>query len=101
MFIIEIIGSIVGVFYGWTRWNVIRTVKREFPNDSVKNVMEKLDKYKNDYDVSHFKPGAGIGKARLQLAIIKLAERDINKIDKCVEQANTDYRDVLHWASYK
>ena len=44
--------------------------------------------------------GLGRGAARVQLAILVLADGDLNKIEQLVTAANEDYRDVLYWAEY-
>ena len=40
------------------------------------------------------------GRARVQLAILKLSEGDPEKLRSFVDVALTDYRDVLAWAEY-
>jgi hypothetical protein len=37
---------------------------------------------------------------RVQLAILALADGDLDKVENLVEHANGDYRDVLYWAEY-
>ncbi len=40
------------------------------------------------------------GRARIQLAILKLSKGDLEKLRHYVEVAELDYRDVLAWAEY-
>ena len=37
---------------------------------------------------------------RVRLAILKLAEHDLDKLAHYVDRANQDYRDILGWAEY-
>jgi hypothetical protein len=37
---------------------------------------------------------------RVQVAILKLADGDLNSVEHYVDQAILDYRDVLYWAFY-
>jgi hypothetical protein len=39
-------------------------------------------------------------RERVQLAILKLSEGDIGRLQRYVEVAKADYRDVLAWAEY-
>jgi len=39
-------------------------------------------------------------RERVQLAILKLAGRDLDKVRECTDAACIDYRDVLAWAEF-
>lgn len=65
-------------------------ISREFPND--KNVVKtKLDKIKSDSQK---------GKNRISASVLKLADKDLNKIDFLVKRANEDFRDIVSEAEY-
>jgi hypothetical protein len=46
------------------------------------------------------KAARGIPYIRVALAVIRLAEADLEKLRELTAQALTDYRDVLMWAEY-
>jgi len=74
-----------------TRADVERVVRRDFPADSFSEILSTLDQY----DAS-----SGPPSARVQLAILKLADGNPTTLRKCIEDAKMDYRDVLAWAEY-
>ena len=67
-----------------------RIIFREFDN-RASEVKQKLKR------VVISKPK---NKCRVSAAIIKLADKDINAIDKFIEVSNNDFRDVLARAEY-
>jgi len=67
-----------------------RIIQREF-GDRANAIKQKLQSVANDT------PG---GKNRLLAAIVKLADKDVDAVDKFIEICNTDYRDVLAKAEY-
>ena len=76
-----------------TRAMVEAEAARRFGADSVHGVMLLLDRY----------PATGssatpAGRARVQLAVLKLGGGRIDLVRHYVEQANLDVRDVLYWA---
>lgn len=73
-----------------TREEVMVATQSAFPGKQVATIMEVLDLYGSE---SH----EG-GRARVQLAILKLSEGDEDKLLHFVEAARQDYRDVLFWA---
>jgi len=65
-------------------------ISREFPNDK-ETVKTKLDKIKSDSQK---------GKNRISASVLKLAGKDIDKIDSLVGRANEDFRDIVSEAEY-
>lgn len=64
---------------------------REFPN--YKEVVKtKLEKIKSD---------SQNGKNRISASILKLADKDVDKIDFLVRRANEDFRDIVSEAEYQ
>ena len=75
-----------------TREMVLARIEQEFPEEQRAEVIALVDRYgQEDYERE---------RERVQLAILTLAEGDLNKVRKYVEVAKTDYRDVLYWAEY-
>lgn len=65
-------------------------VNREFPNQT-EIVENKLKKVKSETQ---------LGKNRISASILKLADRDLTKIDQLVDKANDDFRDIISKAEY-
>lgn len=40
------------------------------------------------------------GRRRIAAAILKLANGELSELNQLIEQANSDYRDVIAWAEY-
>jgi hypothetical protein len=70
-----------------TAADVERIVQRDFPPEQVAAVLAALDEYGTQI-------GDG-GVDRVRLAVLKLADRDLQKVRGWLEQAKSDYRDVL------
>jgi len=77
---------------GYTRNLVERVVAHLFGPDDAEAVMAILDHYPDD--------GSEAGRARVQLAILKLSRGDREKLPDLVAQAWSDFRDVLGAAEY-
>jgi hypothetical protein len=73
-----------------TRGDVERVVRRDFPAEDWAEVQSTLDQY----DTS------GPPIARVQLAVLKLADGDLALVRRSIEDAKMDYRDVLAAAEY-
>jgi len=69
--------------------DVERIVSREFPVDQVANVMAILGEYTWQRE-----------RPRVQLAALKVADGDLQRLRTSIESANRDYRDVLAAAEY-
>lgn len=67
-----------------------RLIKRDF-KQNVDIVITKLVNVNSD---SHQ------GKNRILAGILKLADKDINALDRLIEKANIDSRDIMMWAEY-
>tara|TARA_R110002050_G_C8786529_1_gene501705 strand:- start:468 stop:854 length:387 start_codon:yes stop_codon:yes gene_type:complete len=65
-------------------------ISREFTSDT-EVVRTKLDKIKSD---------SQSGKNRISASVLKLADKDLNKIDFLIRRANEDYRDIVSEAEY-
>lgn len=75
-----------------TSKHVERIVNRDFPAEQVAEVMVFLDEYgkeKFEVDVD-----------RVRLAVLKLANGNLEMVRKRIQDAKGDYRDVLSWAEY-
>ena len=73
-----------------TREEVTAAARIAFPGTPVATILEILDLYGIESDAG--------GRARVQLAILKLSAGDEDKLLHFVEAAMADYRDVLYWA---
>jgi len=65
-------------------------ITREFPNDK-ETVKTKLDKIQSD---------SQNGKNRISASVLKLADRNLDKIDLLINRANEDFRDIVSEAEY-
>lgn len=71
---------------------VLRKIKKYWPDQDPEEILKilqrsSMDKYEKE---SH----------RVQLAIIKLSEGDLEKLEEYLDLAKKDYRDVLTFAEY-
>ena len=72
------------------RDDVVRIVDRDFPAAQLETVLSILDDYRaRDSDPS-----------RVQLAALKLAAGDIDRLRAVIEKAGQDFRDVVAAAEY-
>ncbi len=67
-----------------------RLIRREFP-DAAKQVTIKLKQVISDSEQ---------GRRRISAAILRLANRDLGKLDTLIEKANFDFRDIVSEAEY-
>lgn len=74
----------------WTRDDVIAAVTRDFPDGATKEILDVLDRYGSDVPES--------GRARVQIAILRLSEGDLTKLRHNIDVAIQDFRDVLWWS---
>ena len=65
-------------------------ISRDFENN-INLVKQKLNKIQSD---------SKSGKNRISAAVLKIANRELDKIDIIVEKANEDFRDVICEAEY-
>jgi len=77
---------------GYTRELVERVAAHLFGAEASGDVMDILDHYPDE--------GSEAGRARVQLAILKLSRGDPEKLPDLVAQAWSDFRDVLGAAEY-
>jgi len=65
-------------------------IQKDYPNNSqgVKRKLELITSYSKK------------GKNRFAAAVLKLADRDLSKIDSLIETCNDDFRDVVMQAEY-
>jgi len=73
-----------------SRDEVVTAVQKTFPENVHTRVLEMLD----TYGVESYERE----RERVQLAILKLSERNEEKLREFVAVAKRDYRDVLFWA---
>ncbi len=74
----------------WTRDDVIAAIKRDFSDGAMKGILSVLDRYGSDTSEN--------GRARVQIAILKLSEGDFTKLVHNTDVAIQDFRDVLWWS---
>lgn len=67
---------------------VTNKISQYFSKENQEKALAKLELYK------------GQEQERVQIAIIKLADGDLEKLISLVDVANGDFRDVLAWAEY-
>jgi hypothetical protein len=72
--------------------DIERVVRRDFPDDQIADVMAMLAEYGTEK--WHPEP------ARVRLAILKLANGNLEGLRGAVDRAKRDYRDVLAPAEY-
>lgn len=75
-----------------TRADVVRVVRREFPTAAFPEILGVLDSYNW--------PGSDYGRARVQLAALKLAGGSRERLQAEIENAKRDYRDTLAGAEF-
>jgi hypothetical protein len=75
-----------------SREDVLRSVRAACPDNGDARVVDLLDRY----GVASYERE----RERVQLAILKLAEGNEEKLRELVDIAKHDYRDVLLWAEY-
>ncbi|HSS65236.1 MAG TPA: hypothetical protein VLS27_12450 [Gammaproteobacteria bacterium] len=71
---------------------VKKKIRQYWPHDAD-DVMEALDRYGDPSP-------AEAGRARVQLAVLKLANGSLERLREYVDLARRDYRDVLALAEY-
>ena len=76
----------------WTRERVIAAVAEQFPPELRTTVLRALDVYAGD---------TVAGRARVQLAILKIADGHVERVQQLVAQASVDFRDILSTANLK
>ena len=67
-----------------------RIIQKDYPND-FHDVKKKLELIDSD---------SKKGKNRFAAAVLKLADRDLTKIDSLIEMCDNDFRDVVTQAEY-
>jgi len=75
-----------------TRTKVHEKVVEYWPDANPDDILSSLDQYGQE--------GTERGRARVQLAVLKLCEGDRSRLEDLVRMAKTDYRDVLAYAEY-
>jgi len=92
-FVVLIAGSVYlfgnSVLLRTNRWTIIRKIRATWP-DQAELALAELDRYKNH----------GLGRARVQLAILKMSQGSLEELKRWVEIANMDWRDPLALAEY-
>ena len=71
---------------------VIGKVRQCFPNEVLEEIMSILDLYGSELYEKE--------RERIQIAIIKVSEGNLDKLRESVKAAKLDFRDVLAWAEY-
>lgn len=76
----------------YTKKHIIQSIQSIFPNQNQRKILKLLNLYGTEYHESE--------KERVQLAILKLSNGNIEELQKQIKLAKTDYRDVLSSAEY-
>ena len=80
------------VMIEYNRSLVLANVRQCFPDEDPENVMALLDLYGiESYEQE---------RERVQIAIIKLSQGDLDNLRENVKAAKNDFRDVLAYAEY-
>jgi hypothetical protein len=74
-----------------TNADIKRIIERDFPKNERDRVIKTLNRYKSESEK---------GANRVHAAILKISDGSVEKVEKNVEVAIIDYRDVLSWAEY-
>jgi hypothetical protein len=69
--------------------DIKRIIERDFPKDT--DIANILNRYASETEK---------GRNRVHAAILKIADGSLEKVEKYVEVAIVDSRDVLSWAEY-
>ncbi len=76
----------------YSREDVLAAVRQWLPDEDTASVLAVLDAYSTEpYERE---------RERVQIAVLKLSEGDVDKLLQYVTAARLDYRDVLYWAEY-
>ena len=75
----------------YSRELVLKKASETFPNVDLAEVLSILDQYGHDHQS---------GRERVQIAILKLSGGNVVKLQREVEAAKQDPRDVLLYAEY-
>jgi hypothetical protein len=67
---------------------ILAKIKQSFPNEEPERILSILTNLSER------------NEERIQLAILKVSECDLEKLYQALEAAKADYRDVLAWAEY-
>ena len=68
----------------YTKDLILAKIKQAFPNEEPERIFSIL----------------GRNDKRTQLAVLKLSEGDLEEMQRLLEVAKADWRDVLAWADY-
>ena len=103
-----------------TNDDIKRIIERDFPKNERDRVIKTLNRYKSESEkgrnrvyaailkirdkviktLSRYKSEGEKDANRVHAAILKIADGSLEKVEKYVEVAIIDYRDVLSWAEY-
>lgn len=72
---------------------IVRKKVQQYWPDDVDHMMAILDRFGGS-------SRAKVGRARVQLALLKLANGSCHALQNYIDLAIRDYRDVLAWAEY-
>lgn len=72
--------------------DILRIIKRDFPNDDVNDILTILNLYGGEEFENE--------PYRVQAAAMKVSGGDRKKLEKAIDDAKCDYRDVLMDAEY-
>lgn len=75
-----------------TRSKVLQKVRQYWPDGDPQEIMDLLDRYGMERHEW--------GRARVQLAILKLSAGKRDRLEELVRMAKVDYRDALAYAEY-
>jgi hypothetical protein len=76
----------------FARRKVLEKISKYWPDEDANEILRILDRYGEEANER--------ARTRVQLAIIKLSEGKRKALDRWVERAKRDYRDVVAYAEY-
>jgi hypothetical protein len=75
-----------------SRDDVLRIVRRDFPQEVHADVIEALDRYGTE--------SWHLERDRVQLAVLRLSAGSVTEVSKYIDLARVDFRDVIAPAEY-
>jgi hypothetical protein len=75
----------------YNRVDVLEEIKKNFPSLDQDVVLKVLDLYGVDPDVEP-------ERDRVHMGMLKLSQGDFHELESLLEDAKSDYRDILYWS---
>ena len=75
--------------------NILNIIKSNFSKEDIDIVVSKL----KTITLNHVMANSQNNLDNTWIAILKLSQGDLNELDKYIDAAKKDFRDVIYWAS--